>query len=365
MVFPSLPIMKKKISIRTKSFLKLLAPVVLLTVVLFLSLQETTSDFPLLPHTQMTNENEALVPTTRTGSATPSCMLGSFHQLCFSFQAEQSKSNTNSNSAASCHQDPERFLKQHFQRSSPSQKQLETRTLMHDKQIRNLSIGANNVDICDDVVVGSTICTEREQLDLFETNSWISLVLATRNKAAGNSNSNAVNGFDAIFSEHVLEHFEPTQVERIAAASFAVLKPGGRFRIAVPDGYKPSPSYQHYIRPGGTPSGAGQNHMVAWTIENFPPLFENAGFEIVRREHFESDGTFVSVEGAYDDEHKYGRVRRSFRHDDRNQKKPYEDWKDVTGNYLDAKDLKNGEPMYTSLWFDAVKPASCDYVLSE
>jgi predicted SAM-dependent methyltransferase len=343
--------MKKK---GRKSFPKQLPSVVLIAVVVLLCISYNV----LMSQTPMAYNN----------GATPSCMLRSFHQLCFSFQAEQSKSIQNSNSdsswAASCHQDPEQFMKQQYQRYSPSQKQIDTRTLMHDKQIRTLSVGADKDNICDDVVVGSTMCTEREQLDLFEINSWISLVLATRNKATGNSNINdVVNGFDVIFSEHVLEHFEPTQVERIAAASFAVLKPGGRFRIAVPDGYKPSPSYQQYVRPGGTPSGVGQNHMVAWTIENLSPLFKNVGFEIVKREHFESDGTFVSVEGAYDNEHKYGRVRRSFRHDERNQKKPYEDFMNDLGN-LYAGDLKKGEPMYTSLWFDAVKPASCDYVLS-
>lgn len=99
------------------------------------------------------------------------------------------------------------------------------------------------------------------------------------------------------------------------------------------------------------------------TIENLAPLFVNAGFEIVRKERFESNGKFVSVEGAYDDEHKYGRVGRSIRHIVRNQKKPYEDYKNSLGN-LYAADLNKGEPMYNSLWCDAVKPASCDYVLS-
>jgi len=352
-----LPLLKKK---GGKSYLKQLLMVVFLLLFFYnVLLLPTPTPTPML-----------------TVPPPPNCMLRSFHHLCFSFdvQAEEQSS--------SCHQDPEQFIERQYQRYSPSQKQLDTRMLMHDKQIRTLSVGANKHKICDDVVVGSTMCTERAQLDLFEINSWISLALATRNKeAAGNSdsnsngnsngdsnnnsnsNNNAVNGFDVIFSEHVLEHFEPTQVERIAAASFAVLKPGGRFRIAVPDGYKPSPSYQHYIRPGGTPSGRGQSHMVAWTIENLAPLFANAGFEIVRKEHFESNGKFVSVEGAYDDEHRYGRVGRSFRHDVRNQKKPHEDFKNSLGN-LYAADLKKGEPMYTSLWFDAVKPASCDYVLS-
>ena len=33
------------------------------------------------------------------------------------------------------------------------------------------------------------------------------------------------------------------------------MKPGGRWRIAVPDGYKPDDEYQIYVGQGGTPSG--------------------------------------------------------------------------------------------------------------
>ena len=161
-------------------------------------------------------------------------------------------------------------------------------------------------------------------------------------------------------SEHVLEHFGPTQVDLIAAASFALLKPGGMFRISVPDGYKPSPSYQRYIRIGGTPSGAGQNHMVSWTVGTLPPIFEKVGFKIEMKEYFSMGGDFYSAKGAYDDEGTQGKVTRSFRNDRRNNQKPYRDWQ----GQLYAKDLKGDEPMYTSLWFDAIKPSSCNYVFS-
>ena len=66
----------------------------------------------------------------------------------------------------------------------------------------------------------------------------------------------------------------------------------------------------------------------------------------------------MSVDGAYEIDKKLGMVTRSFRHDRRN-KKPYTDWPP-----LNANDLMEDEPMYTSLWFDAVKPTTCDYVIS-
>ena len=302
-------------------------------------------------------------------SLSSSCMLRSFHQLCSSFSEFGSSSsgvgigdNTTSNSEALlCHKDPEGFLTNQYQTLySPSKTQLKTRAVMYDKQIRSLSVGAqkDKATICNDVVNGFTICTDREQLDLFEINSWISLFLATRRK-----DGTKADGFEVIISEHVLEHFDPMQVECIAAAAFSMLKPGGRFCIAVPDGYKPSPSYQQYIRPGGTASGAGQKHMVSWTADTLPLIFSKVGFQIELREYFTENGKFVSVEGAYHDEGKFGKIGRSFRHDARNKKKPYRDFVSSMGK-LYVKDLMRDEPLYTSLWFDAIKPTSCDHVLS-
>jgi len=165
-----------------------------------------------------------------------------------------------------------------------------------------------------------------------------------------------------LFAEHVIEHFEPTQVSRIASLAFSFLKKRGRIRVAVPDGFKPSPSYQKYIRPGGTNSGSGQHHMVAWTIENLPPLFESAGFEISPVEYFDASGKFHSAKDAYDGDRSYGKVRRSWKHDGRNVK-PYVDHSYNWGK-LSTTDLAADEPLFTSLWFDAIKPQSCDAILN-
>lgn len=150
------------------------------------------------------------------------------------------------------------------------------------------------------------VFTDRPQLDLFEYGSWTSIL------------KGAPDGFGVISAEHVLEHFEPAQVGQLVAAAFTALQPGGTFRVAVPDGYKPNMEYMAYVRPGCTPSNKGQNHMVAWTIDSLPAIFRSVGFEIIPQEYFDMSGTFHSVKGAYDQDHALGMISRSFKHDRRN-----------------------------------------------
>jgi hypothetical protein len=143
------------------------------------------------------------------------CLNPAYHHLCFSFHGDD---------VTRCHQNPESFLKEDFSKYRPSLRELEARDLMSRLTIRNLSIGSSTSGkLCNDVVKQATVCTDRPDLDLFKINSWLSLFLGTNGK-----------GLDVVFAEHVLEHFTPTQVQKIAAASFVVLKPGGVFRIAVP-----------------------------------------------------------------------------------------------------------------------------------
>lgn len=49
--------------------------------------------------------------------------------------------------------------------------------------------------------------------------------------------------FEGIFSEHVLEHFDPEQGLFVLGECFRVLRPGGVIRIIVPDGEKIIGSY--------------------------------------------------------------------------------------------------------------------------
>lgn len=161
-----------------------------------------------------------------------------------------------------------------------------------------------------------------------------------------------------ILAEHVLEHFSPSQVLHLAAAAFLSLKPGGVFRVAVPDGYKPSPSYQQFVRAGSTPSGLGNRHIVTYNLDSLIPIFSSVGFQIKLREYFDVEGKFNSAPDAYVDDRAYGKITRSWRHDFRNAEGFPLPWshnpKSTKKDLL--SDTRVGEPVYTSLWFDAVKP---------
>jgi len=105
--------------------------------------------------------------------------------------------------------------------------------------------------------------------------------------------------------------------------------------------------------------------MVAYTIDNLAPIFQNLGYEITAQEYFKQDGTFVSQPDAYAMDDVLGKVRRSNKHDRRN-KLPYRNWGLVLGRPdLVATDrTSQDEPMYTSLWFDAVKPKACMEIIT-
>jgi len=204
---------------------------------------------------------------------------------------------------------------------------------------------------CDQIIKGKTVCTDRKELDLFKFSSWQSLF--------GGSFENPPI---VLLAEHVLEHFSPTQVQHLAASAFLFMKPGGVFRVAVPDGYKPSPSYQQYIRAGSTPSGMGNQHIVAYTYDSLTPIFRSLGYKIHDREHYDASGRFHSSIHAYADDEKYGKVMRSWKHDTRNAGGVLLPWKSTLGLGTLQDDLEEGEPLYTSLWFDAIKPMNCSFL---
>ena len=180
------------------------------------------------------------------------------------------------------------------------------------------------------------LSSDRNEMDAFSLPHWALLA-----KVSG--------GVTALFAEHVLEHFTPVEVYFAASMAFLTLKPGGRFRVAVPDAYNPDPNYIRYIRIGGVPGGMGASHQVLWTKDTLPEIFESAGFEIVLHEFFDLQGTFHNHEDdSVEQIDKWGFVQRSAR------------------GMQELKRLnlmKVGNANWTSLYFDAVKPASCSAVL--
>ncbi|SRR6266542_4229033 len=131
-------------------------------------------------------------------------------------------------------------------------------------------------------------------------------------------------------AEHVWEHLDRDEAIRANANCFEFLRPGGRLRIAVPDGFHPDPAYIEYVRPGGTGAGAA-DHKVLYNYKLICEELKNAGFELKPLEYWDEKGQFHFQEWSSKD----GHISRSQRYDPRNQ---------------------DGTLTYTSLIVDAIKP---------
>lgn len=140
----------------------------------------------------------------------------------------------------------------------------------------------------------------------------------------------APDSVDAILAEHVWEHLSAQEGIEAARLCFKYLRPGGRLRIAVPDGLHPDPKYVDAVKPGGTGPGAG-DHKVLYSGRSLQDALGKAGFQTRPLEYFDEEGQFHAT--AWDPED--GMIHRSARFDDRN---------------------RNGELRYTSIIVDAVKP---------
>jgi predicted SAM-dependent methyltransferase len=135
----------------------------------------------------------------------------------------------------------------------------------------------------------------------------------------------------SLLAEHVWEHLTAQDAALAARLCLRYLEPGGRARIAVPDGLHPDPAYREQVRPGGTGPGA-DDHKVLYDYRSLPVLFREAGFEVRLLEWFDEQGAFHSQDWDPAD----GPVLRSARFDPRNA---------------------GGRLAYTSLILDALKPA--------
>jgi predicted SAM-dependent methyltransferase len=138
------------------------------------------------------------------------------------------------------------------------------------------------------------------------------------------------NSRQAFFAEHVWEHLDERESVRANANCFEFLRPGGRLRLAVPDGLHPDPAYIESVRPGGTGHGA-VTHKVLYDYRSLSGALERAGFRVEILEYWDESGRFHSRDWSPE----YGHVLRSRLNDPRN---------------------RNESHRYTSLIIDAIKP---------
>lgn len=155
------------------------------------------------------------------------------------------------------------------------------------------------------------ISTDIQTLNLLNDSDWRSLF-----------NRNSISN---LLAEHVWEHLSETQGLAGARNCFEYLKPGGRLRIAVPDGYSPDPKYIEHVNVGR------DGHQVLYNYQSLGSLLEKAGFKIELLEYFDKNGAFHSTAWEEAD----GMVGRSIRFDSRNTV---------------------GKPVYTSLIVDGIRP---------
>ncbi|TSB47641.1 class I SAM-dependent methyltransferase [Alkalicoccobacillus porphyridii] len=147
------------------------------------------------------------------------------------------------------------------------------------------------------------IHTEQSELDLLVASSW--------------SANFEQESLSAILAEHVWEHLTYEEGGKAAELAYQYLKPGGHFRVAVPDGLFQNDEYQYNIQVGG-PGPADHpafDHKIVYTYSSLRQLFEEAEFAVQLLEYHDENGVFHCVDWREED----GVIFRSNRVDPRNQ----------------------------------------------
>ena len=137
------------------------------------------------------------------------------------------------------------------------------------------------------------------------------------------------NEIDNILAEHVLEHLNEEQITLALKIIYQYLKPGGCFRIAVPDGFHKDKNYVDMIKPGGYGLGS-DDHKVLCNYKMMKKILNDVGYKVELLEYWDETGIFHKNKLTQEN----GYIQRSSENDSRNT---------------------NGELNYTSLIIDAKK----------
>lgn len=191
--------------------------------------------------------------------------------------------------------------------------------------VRRLKLRARTLRAPSRIVLGSSgvpvpgwLLTDIDQLNIVVESDWARYF--------------ECNSLQTILAEHVWEHLTSQEGRRAAELCYRYLRPGGRLRIAVPDGPHPDPDYIDAVKPMGSAEGS-DDHKVLYTGDSLRLLFESVGFKVQVLECFDANGKFISEDWDPGD----GMIRRSARFDSRN---------------------RDGQLRYTSIIIDAFKPGA-------
>jgi len=154
--------------------------------------------------------------------------------------------------------------------------------------------------------------TDKELLDVTLPGDWSALF--------------EPNSIDSLLSEHMLEHLTDAEARVTLAACYRYLKPGGLFRIAVPDGNRRDAAYVAEAAP------PNDGHKVFYTVDTLTAALQRAGFETTALEYFDANENFHAIQW----DEKDGFIQRSARFDKQ-------------------QEFRRGDLFYTSVIVDARK----------
>lgn len=109
-----------------------------------------------------------------------------------------------------------------------------------------------------------------------------------------------------VVAEHVFEHLTPEGAAVALQQCYQHLKPGGRVRIAVPDGFHPDPTYLKHVGIKGIGPDAA-DHKQLYSVTSLSQQLQAAGFQAQHVEGYDASGTLV--QNLVDDDN--GFIKRS------------------------------------------------------
>jgi predicted SAM-dependent methyltransferase len=162
---------------------------------------------------------------------------------------------------------------------------------------------------------------------------WISIdreILDITNQENWKTFTPGINSIDNILAEHVWEHLTDEDTVLANRNCYTFLKPSGRLRIAVPDGFNIDKEYIENVKPGGKGIGS-HDHKILYTYKIMVDRLEKAGFKKIELlEYWDENGVFHANPWRSSE----GHIKRSQANDPRNS---------------------DGKLVYTSLIVDAIK----------